>query len=431
MALLRTRLLSAAQEHKSLPLLSATFRRSATTTSKEKESSRTGFLEQMRRDLLPELSKPSPHTSHLRRPPRLDDREEEFKRMLVRPQTTLLRDVVISPYATEPTSPAVSLPPQLVILDGVKGVGKSSVLEQTAAFARLKGYIVLYIPDPEAWTHGSGFFAAAPVAEMDPVKDGLPAVRFYDRPAQMHNVFKAMLEKHRDALGEVECRREFETEGTAKCDTLLDLVELGDQLLRDVDTNWSNTPALAGDVFNRLVKELCACESKPVAIVIDNFERFVGLTCMENERSERLHANSIRAVAEHFGRDAIERTATNLRNGFVLLATDPMHPFESWRRSRVRSGVEYPLSEQTLRDPSGRLWLDDLKSRIKGRKVDRQLLVGVPELTPAELKTLCATFVTGGLKRLVDDHNPAPEQERLIALAGGRADLMRKIAISR
>lgn len=442
MALMRARILRIAKEHKSLPLLSTSLtRESSTTTAKTKASlPRTGFLEQMRRDLLPEVfglkhdpdspspARKKPHTSPTNSS---DERDHDFRRMLVRPQTTHLRDLVISRYANEPAPRAVPLPPQLIVLDGPQGVGKSSVLEQTAAFARMKGYLVVYIPCPEEWTHGGSFFAAATVEEKNPVLDGLAAVRFYDRPTQIHAVFKAMLETHRDDLAEIECQEQLATKATAECVTLLDLVELGDRLLNEIDINWRDHPTLAGEVFHRFVNELCACDSKPVAIIIDNYEHFTGLTCMENERKVRLHSNCIRTVAEHFGRDAIERTAKSVENGFVLLATDPKHRFEDWRGSRVQSGIEYPLSVEIRKDPSGRKWLEDLKVRISDKTTERSVVVKLDELTSSELKTLCATFVNGGLKRLIDDHNPGPEEERLVALAGGRADVMRKIAVSR
>lgn len=408
-------------------------------SSSEKQAARSGFLEQMRRNLLPEVfgiggqtvrkdqsRKPSARGSRGH-----DERDQDFKRTLVREETVALRERVISRYASEAAPRAVPLPPQLVVVDGSKGVGKSSILEQVVAFARMKGFIVMYIPDSQAWTHGAGFFAATAVEDKDPLFDGLGAVRFYERPTQMHHVFQAMLDVHSDDLEGVNCREEYATDLTAQCRTLLDLALLGNQLLDDVDSNWRQNPGLAGEVFSRFVKELCACKSKPVAFVIDNYERFIGLTCMVNERAERLHANCIRAVADHFGRDAIEHTAAAVSNGFVLLATDPLYQFEDWRRSRLRSGVDYPLSDETLDDPSGRKWVADLKSRVKDVSSERKLLVEVPNLTSSELKTMCSTFVAGGLRRLVDSSNPGPEQERLVALAGGRGDLLKKIAVSR
>lgn len=395
-------------------------------------SQKAGFLEQLPKIHLPEAFGESTVPRERIRNSR--EADPDCKKTLVRSTTVLLREQVVSRYLRkgDDDGDESGEAPNLVLLDGVKGVGKTSIVEQTAAFARLKGFIVLYIPNPATWTNGSGFFSAAAVDDKDPVMDGLSAVRYYDRPHQTHKVFKALLQVHNDDLAKLECHVEFATKLTENCASLLDLVELGDRLLDDLDSNWRQTPSNAGEIFHQLIRELCACDDKPVAIIIDNYDNFPGLTCMTNERKERLHSNSIRAVAEHFGRDAIEKTAEDMTNGFVLLATDPYHAFESWRKSRLRSGLDFPLSKEILADPSGKQWIANFKERVRSPDAQRKLYIAVPELSVNELKALSSTFVQGGLRKLIDDDpDPEAEKARLLALAGGRGDLMRRIAISR
>lgn len=391
---------------------------------------KAGFLEQHEKSLLPEIfAETAPRERHFR-----DDRnaDPEFKKALVRDATLQLREQVVSGYLPkEGDAEGRDQAPNLVVLDGVKGVGKTSIIEQTAAFARLKGFIVLYIPSPAAWIDGRGFFCSTAVEGKDPVMDGLSAVRYYDRPHQMHEVFKTLLRVHSDDFAKLDCHPEFASELTENCASLRDLVELGDRLLDDLDSNWRQTPANAGEIFHQLIQELCACREKPVAIIIDNYDKFVGMTCMVNERKERMHANSIRVIAEEFGRDAIEKTAEEMTNGFVMLAVDPSYAFESWRKSRVRSGVDFPLSNAALADPFGKQWIADFKERIGSPEAQRKMYIDVPRLSASELKALCSTFVQGGLRKLIDDDYQDAETARLIALAGGRGDLMRKIAICR
>lgn len=383
-------------------------------------------MEQVKKDLLPEVF---PETGNNNEKRSLED--PEVNKIFVREATVQIRERVISPYLPgNKGQERREQPPQLVVLDGAKGVGKTSILEQTAAFARLKGFIVFYIPHPDQWTDGRSFFCAKAVDNMDPVMDGLSAIRYYNRPAQMHQVFNALIQTHGEDLAHIECKAEYNTPLTENCATLLDLVELGDRLLSDIDSSWRQTPVDAGEIFHQLIVQLRACEEKPVAFIIDNYDRFVGMTCLVDERRQRMHANSIRVIAEDLGRDAIENTSKEMRNGFVMLAVDPTHPFESWRKSRLRCGVDFPLSDDVLSDPSGRNWGVEFRKRVQDPDATRNMYINVPRLATTELKALCSTFVQGGLRKLIDGHQEE-ETARLVALAGGRGDLMRKIALSR
>ncbi|CDF34556.1 unnamed protein product [Chondrus crispus] len=408
-------------------------------SQREQDSANSGYMEQLKKHLLPEVfpAVDSPKGERRRdddpKGERRRDDDSDFKKTLVRDATVLIREQLMAPYLPKTDEDAQGEredAPQLVVLDGSKGVGKTSLVEQTAAFARLKGFIVLYIPYPESWTDGRGFFCAKAVDEMDPVMDGLSAVRYYDRPHQMHQVFKDLLQTHSGDLAQIVCDTQFSTSLTESCVSLLDLVELGDRLLSDIDSNWRQTPTSAGEVFHQLIRQLCACEDKPVALIIDNYDKFVGMTCLVNDRLQRMHSNAVRVVGEDFGRYAIEKTSQEMRNGFVMLAVDPTHAFEPYRKSRVRSGLDFPLSIETLSDPSGKKWCSSFRKRVQDSETKRNLYIDVPRLTSSELKALCSTFVQGGPRKLIDG-DQEEETARLVALAGGRGDLMRKIAVSR
>lgn len=302
-----------------------------------------------------------------------------------------------------------------VILRGPKGVGKSTLLAHAVQAARASNQIVLYIPDARVWTHGRAFFAAAAVDGLQPHLDGLKAVRFYDRPAQTADLFHSVLEAHGEYLKSVPSRVDLRSEITKDCDTLHDLLVLGDRLLADVDSNWRLHPEYAGSVLAQFIEELLVAEC-PAAIVVDNYTALAGLTCMRDEQKRCLHANGIRVVAEHLGRDAVEKTAERLNGPFVI-AAETKPTFEEWRASRVCGVVDYPIDDVIRADPSGRIWWHGLVNRVS----DNGLVLDVPPLEVNEQRALCATFPEG--------RNRA--NDRLVALAGGRADVMRRIYATR
>lgn len=341
------------------------------------------------------------------------------QKSLIRSCTLTLRNAIDA--RLDPSSPSQ---PSLFIVDGPKGVGKTSLIHQAVSHARLQGVIVLYLPSARVWTHGGGFFTAVDVEGMDPLLDGVEAVRYYDRPEAMESVFNAMVNAHGNALRDIKCDRAMDTEMTEGCVDLLRLAEKGTKYLKGLDSDWKRSCKGAGDVFERLVRELCSSD-REVMVVIDDYQWLTGLTCMMNEKRERLHANCIRAVANFFGRDAIERLAGEMNKGFVVLATEQNFKYEEWRRSRVRGVQDYPLSEDILNDVSGRIWLRGLTERVKGEGG----LLSVPQFSPQELKAISSTFVKGGIRKIAE--GAGGESDRLVVLAGGRGDLMRRITMSR
>lgn len=345
---------------------------------------------------------------------------QDSLKTLIRPISKTLHVQLISPHVG---SRKASQAPSLVLLNGAKGVGKSSLVMQTVVQARKNGFLVLYIPNSREWTHGGGFFSPTAVEGMEPHLDGLSAIRFYDRPFQTQNLFRWLLEAHAKEMADMSCHEQFSSPLTQHCATLQDLVQFGEGLIADVDSNWRENPKLAGDVLHQLIQELSISE-RPVALVIDDYEHFIGMTCMANEKKQRMHANSIRIIAQQLGRDAINNTAQSI-NGFVMLAMNSAPAFENWRSSRIKSGVDFPISEDIRSDPSGREWWHTFKNEITKEECSHGLYIDVPPLQPGELKAICATFVRGGLRRNTD--RTKPKVDRLIALAGGRGDIMEKV----
>lgn len=319
--------------------------------------------------------------------------------------------------------------PHLILADGMKGVGKSSLIAQTVTTARAQGYLVLYIPNAREWIDGEGFYVATSPEGRNPALEGISAIRWYDRPTQTLNLFRSFLEAHGEQLEKLKVQENFIVDATRECSSLRDVVETGIAVTEDVDSNWLQNPRKGGDILDHLMKELTHCED-PVAIVIDDYESLVGMTCMMSAKREKMHANSIRFLAQHLGRDAIEKTASTIKNGFVMLTTQQQPSFEEWRKSRVRSSLDFPLSEEILNDPSGRIWLSALKEQVSSENELDKLYVNVPNLTDNELKAVCATFGSRGLRE--DSRRDArPEMDRLVALSGGRGHNMKRIFESR
>lgn len=385
-------------------------------------SDQSRIVKPLNTQFLPELYPPSQKN-------RSDHQNNEFiHKTLFRSETSSLFNRLVQPYLKQRFS---STPPNLALIDGPRGIGKTTILAQTVAQAREKGFIVLFISNARLWTDGPGFFCPVADENFNPVHDGPSTVRYYDRPTQTRSVFKNLLEAHTDTLVDIPYSKELGSDITDKCDTLYDLISLGLSYLDNIDNNWRTNPMIAGQILHQTVLELSSCSTVPFALVIDNYHSFVGMTCMVNDRKRRLHANSVRAIAQLFGRDAIERVASKIKNGFVLLAAEDDPPLMEWRQSRVVGVADFPLGKHIFKDVSGRRWLRDFRSRIADPENTRSAYMPVSDCVPGELKAMCATFSYRGLR---DDHSQSNSRlasDRLAVLAGGRGREMARIFATR
>lgn len=410
------------------PLLSS-FTRRGFVTPAAVQSDRAGTVEALKTGLLPEI-----YT-------RQDDRKSERSgkkeksevpatvKTLIRSETLVLNEQVIRPLVKSSTPDSVI--PKLILVDGLKGVGKSTILNQATAFARDSGFIVMYISNARHWTDGPGFFCPKITDGMDLVQHGISAVRYYDRPMQIHQIFSNLLHVHADKLQEIPCTSALATKSTESLATVHDLVTYGLNLINEMDRNWHDKPSLAADAFHQLILELSTNPDVPFAIIIDDYHTLIGLTCMENERHRRLHSNSIRTIAEFLGRSAIEQTAERMNRGFVMIGAEENPPFMTWRRSRVLETSDYVLSDAIRFDPSGREWFEGLRLRAAHTNNPDAMHVRVSDCASGELKAMCATFAPRGLGRDAGQPENKGLSDRLVMLSGGRGNVMRAIFDSR
>jgi Mitochondrial ribosomal death-associated protein 3 len=358
-------------------------------------------------------------------------------------------------FEDEDDSPVEAAKP-LVLLDGPRGVGKSAAMLRAVSDARRKGVVTMYIPSAREWTHGGGFFSAMPVEGSDPIMDGPEFIRYYDRPTQTLNLLSGMLAVHEEALAQIPLaiHSPLRDDNTSLA-TVRDVVSFGVDALVNVDADWRTAPRLGADALAHVIRELSAQSSFPVMFAIDDYEAFLGLTALVSGNKRFLHAGGIRAVADHFGRSALPSTAASLQRGVVLLALSESHGSRTCRPSRLQGTVDYPVTSDVRNDPTGRSWLafmrrsvaapDDWASQPDGVSDDigfghgdwklnptaasavevaaSTRIVDVPEWTPTESADIVADFEE---RNLVPDM-PHHDRDRMLMLAGGRADLLHKM----
>lgn len=425
------------------------FRSSAALEKSVTITSNSGVVKNLKAHLIPEVypSSPSPaaSTSSASTPSTANP-----VKTLIRSETLFLQDALITKKKSGNTESGSKK--NLALVDGPKGVGKSTLLQQIVSDARGSGYVVLYVPNSREWVDGPGFFAPVVTADGDLVRDGLSVVRYYDRPKQVEDALRSLVVAHAEQLQEIPYTGTG-TEENADCKTLLALVEKGISLLSDIDSNWRVIPSHATDVFHEVITQLCAQTTVNFALIVDDFHTLLGPSCMKNSRNQVLHANAVRTVSEFLGRESIQHTAESIRNdGFVLLASEARPPFIKayTKSSRILSTLDYPLSDDVKFDISGEKWYKQLRKKLKAtdEKNKHGLYINLPECNPNELKAMSATFSSNSqingirfnhnqsLDRSADGieagtinsaSNSRNENERLIMLAGGNGKQMNRI----
>lgn len=300
---------------------------------------------------------------------------------------------------------------QLVLLSGERGTGKSTALRATVGSAREAGCVVLYIPKASDWTHGGGFFAAARGEEDSGPSADSAAVRWYDRPTQMMDALRSLLAAHEEQLAGVPVEKAGDARAAA---------EEAVRLARDADDDWRAMPRRAGMLFSAVVEALAADDKTRFVVAIDEYEALVAPTALGDDRGRRLHASCISAVARHFGRDAVRAFAGRMRNGVVVLAQANYLTRVHVRRSRVLGVTDFPLDEQTRIDARGDAWLADMwRGPADGKKIVQFERFSSQEAEKVvELQGVHMTEVD---RRALD---------RLLTLAGGRADVLEKMSAS-
>jgi hypothetical protein len=367
---------------------------------------------------------------------------------------TVVEDQVIDPLLS--SAPTDASARRLVLLDGERGVGKSAVLLRAVESARSRGVVTLYIPSARSWTHGDGFFAATTAEGKDPIVDGPDCIQYYDRPSQTLHALEGLFQSHGDALGDVPSSKHTPLLADQEnLETLRDVALFGISALKSVDADWRLNPRQGADAFSRLILELSAQTIVPFLLAIDDYDACLGLTSLVSGNARCLHADSIRAVGEHFGRRAIGRTAQNMLRGMALVAVSRSHGRMKWRPSRVRGTIDYPVTEGIRNDPCGSKWLNHLRLHASEAQSDVKELsapsgatecvpadwtfdpvavsasesakcarfIDVPELTPVEAANIVGQFEQ---HRLIRDLNNQ-ERAHILALSGGRGDILHNL----
>lgn len=339
-----------------------------------------------------------------------------------------------------------------VLIDGPRGVGKSGALLRAVVKARGDGVVTMYVPSAREWTHGPGFFSATAVEGRDFIGDGAKAVRWYDRPRQSIALMRGLLDVHGNTLAEVQCGVGGEVVDKAGAKNLRELAEYGVKVLEDVDSDWRNNPRLGGDALDAVIRELVAQKEVPFLLAIDDYGSLLGLTDLVSQNKRCVHATGIRAVAELFGRESLPRLLGSMgENCAVMVAFSASHGAPNWRHSRVEGTADYPITDDVREDPTGRVWLKRVReftARIEEsgpyNLLDEDMsldpisvsaaafssaavkYIQVPEWSASE----CGAFVG----EYQDDKKirslESPEKMRLFQLAGGRADVLRKLCMT-
>lgn len=339
----------------------------------------------------------------------------------------------------------------VVVIDGDQGVGKSAVLLRAVEQARRSGTIALYIPSAREWTHGDGFFAATTVEDSDEAVPDPDNIAFYDRPSQTLPVLTGLIQAHEELLRDVACDAEAVSEMSdiGACQTAYDVVSRGIELLQDLDADWRQRPRQGCTALSATVRLLCRQTAFPFLIAIDQWNALAGLTSLVSTRRRCVHANAIRAVAEHFGRNAIGPTSASMHRGAVLLALSHSHGEHSWRPSRIRGTADYPITDDLRSDASGKEWMKYLQE-FAGRTVEdlarpsddpyeilpewqlnpaavsasrlapRVRVVRVPRFSVPEMSTLLDDLTQLGILQELEPK----DRKRVISMSGGRADIL-------
>lgn len=297
--------------------------------------------------------------------------------------------------------------PDLVLLSGEKGRGKSTSLRAAVSAARQAGAVVLYIPKASAWTQGGGFFASARGEEEGGPKDDDKPIRWYDRPFQTSDALQSLLDAHAPQLESVPC-------DSPGWDNAREAAEEGIRLVKSIDDDWRKNPRRAGFAFTAVIESLASHEDTRFVVAIDEYETLAGLSILGNERGRYVHSDGVAPVGRHFGRRSIEKFAESIRNGVVLLTQAGNANGRRVRPSRVLETEDFKITDEMRKDPNGVLWLKHLWES-NGEAVIHYDDFGVKEM-----------------QKLLDLQNLGAmeywHKNRLLVLAGGRGDILRKLA---
>lgn len=253
--------------------------------------------------------------------------------------------------------------PTKYLLTGDRGVGKSTILNQTVLHARQRGWLCLFIPS--AWTHVHGGYFIEPCI----IKG---TIGLYDNVFETVKCFRGFWRAHAKQLRELPIQN---TEAMRRYDNFLSqfrvvwdrvrslpgrgaltfiktraLVEdednfptedeQDDEILSTFDFNTFELKTLediillaialrdiAGPLFMDLVEELKNLQSVPVLIAIDQYNTWHGRSVYKYEQRP-IYAKDL-CVSKALNALSYKKAETNdwvLKNGLVICANSSRHP---------------------------------------------------------------------------------------------------------
>ncbi|KAK4419850.1 hypothetical protein Salat_2397900 [Sesamum alatum] len=179
-----------------------------------------------------------------------------------------------------------------IVLDGLVSCGKSIALAMLVHWARKEGWLVLYVPRGQDWTHGGLFYKN-------------PQTGLWDTPVQAAKILQDFLKYNKSSLQDLKCN-------------ILDPIPLGEgagvgwpkggdkmpiseetTLYQLVEAGLNNTHATVG-VLVRLRRELSKVTNMPVLIAVDQYNSWFTFTDYEEPVTVRscrpIHARELATV---------------------------------------------------------------------------------------------------------------------------------------
>ncbi|PIN19548.1 hypothetical protein CDL12_07779 [Handroanthus impetiginosus] len=180
-----------------------------------------------------------------------------------------------------------------IVLDGPVSCGKSIALAMLVHWARKEGWLVLYVPRGQAWTHGGLFYKN-------------PQTGLWDTPVQAGKILQDFLKYNKSCLQGLKCNihdpiplGEGAGVGWPKGSDKMPISE-ETTLYQLVEAGINNTHAAVGVVV-RVRQELSKVTSVPVLIAIDQYNSWFTFTNFEEPVTVRsfrpIHARELATVS--------------------------------------------------------------------------------------------------------------------------------------
>ncbi|KNC82110.1 hypothetical protein SARC_05599 [Sphaeroforma arctica JP610] len=167
-----------------------------------------------------------------------------------------------------------------VLVNGMRGTGKSATIAHVAQTLADKGHVVLHIPKATFWMYEADRVVKSAVHP------------WFDQPFDATDLIDYFLKINDHAmLKDIKLKHKYEIEGAAAGpgtprDSILDLARMGAGPL-DLEILEDYPPAR--EVLPALMEELRLMTDKPVLVAVDDFNAFYNVSELRDNRNRRLH----------------------------------------------------------------------------------------------------------------------------------------------